>query len=68
MPYEQVYTEYDFLNVMPLNTPVTQNYVTRLVGCSVPTAKKYLNQLEITGQVRRVPVIGSYNVNWERIV
>jgi predicted transcriptional regulator len=68
MPYNQIYTEDDFLNAMPLNTPITQNSITRLVGCSVPTTKKYLKQLEATGQVRQMNVIGSYNVNWERII
>lgn len=67
MPYEQIYTEDNFLSVMPLNTPITQNSIVKLVGCSVPTVKKYLKQLEEQGKVRQVPVIGSYNVNWERI-
>lgn len=67
MPFKQIYTEDEILQVMPLNTPITQNSITRFVGCSVPTAKKYLKQLEKGGKVRQVPVIGSYNINWERV-
>jgi DNA-binding IclR family transcriptional regulator len=68
MPYEQTYTVDDFLNAMPIGIPITQNGIVKRVGCSVPTAKKYLAQLEEQGKVRQVPVIGSYNINWERVV
>jgi hypothetical protein len=65
--FQQVYSKDDFLYAMPLNTPITQNGIVKILKCSVPTAKKYLNQLEATGQVRQVSIIGSHNVNWEKI-
>jgi hypothetical protein len=68
MPYEQIYSKNDFLKVMPIGLPITQNGIVRRIGCSVPTAKKYLAQLEADGKVRQVLVIDSFNVNWERVV
>jgi len=65
--FRQTYTGDDFLNAMPLNTPITQNGIVKLLKCSVPTAKKYLKQLKEQGKVQQVPVIGSYNINWERV-
>jgi FaeA-like protein len=65
---EQTYSKDDFFHAMPINTPITQSRVVKCVGCSESTARKYLRQLEKQGNVLKVPIRGSYNVYWKRIM
>jgi hypothetical protein len=68
MLLEQTYSKDDFFHAMPFNTPITQNRVVKFVGCSESTARKCLRQLEKQGNVLKVPIRGSYNVYWKRIM
>jgi DNA-binding Lrp family transcriptional regulator len=61
------FTENDFLNVMKVNTPMTQNSIAKRIKCVNETAGTYLKKLEEQGKVRKITVIGGRDINWERI-
>jgi len=51
MTFKQIYTKNDFLKAIPIGNLVSYNYITEMVECSVPTARKYLRQLEKEGKI-----------------
>jgi DNA-binding Lrp family transcriptional regulator len=65
--FQHKFTENDFLNVMKVNTPMTQNSISKRMKCVNETAGTYLKKLEEQGKVRRIEVIGGRDVNWERV-
>jgi hypothetical protein len=67
MTFEQKYTADNFLLVLSEDVPKSATVVIAEVGCGRNTAKRYLEELEGAGKIKKARIEGLMHYGWLRV-